>query len=247
MDPTQAPVKPFEYHSEGEQLTDPVQIGALLKKVKDSRTLIQVTVPGRSAEYNSALLDINREQGYLLLDELTPPDGHQLLREQGRLTVVIRLRGVSMRFTSNVLEIGGQAGIAFYRVEFPRQLYYLQRRAYYRVKLGMGLLVPLSITYEVSQSLEGYLDDISVGGIGAELKQHLPFNRGDLLPACAIQLPSGEKVDCEMEVRFISQDDAQNKFHLGARFINLDRPRQSKLKRFVAETERELLRRKLKE
>lgn len=247
MDPTSAPAKQFDYHSEGEEISDPVQIAALLKKVKDSRTLIQVTVPGRATEYNSALLDINQEQGFLLLDELTPPDGHKSLREQGRLTVVIRLRGVNMRFTSTVQEIGGQAGIAFYRIEFPPHLYYCQRRSFYRVKIGAGLIVPFSITCEPSKPLEGHLDDISVTGLRAELKQQLLFDKGALLPTCAIQLPSGEKVNCEVEVRHISQDETHRIFYLGARFINLDRPRLNTLKRFVAETERALLRRKITE
>ncbi len=247
MDPNPAPATQFDYHSEGEQVSDPAQIVALLRKVKDSRTLIQVTVPGRAIEYNSALLDINQEQGFLILDELTPADGHQSLCEQRRLTAVIRLRGVDMRFTSKVQEIGGQAGIAFYRVELPTQLYYCQRRAFYRVKIGMGLTVPFSITQESSKTLEGRLDDISVTGIRAELKQQLLFDRGDLLPTCAIQLPNGEKVICEIEVRHISKDEPHKIFHLGARFVNLDRLRLNTLKRFVAEAERALLRRKLTE
>ncbi len=248
MDQPPAPQQPFDYRSEGEHVTDPMQITALLKKVKDSRTLIQVTLPGQQAtEYNSALLDIHPEQGYLLLDELTPAEGHQLLTAQSKLTATIRLRGVDMRFTSTVQEIGGQAGIAFYRVVFPQRLYYRQRRSNYRVKLGMGLLIPFNIARADGKPYEGRLDDISLGGLGAELKQHTPFDRGDLLPTCAIQLPSGDKIDCEIEVRYISKDEQHNKFHLGARFVKLDRTHKHTLQRFVAEAERELLRRKPKE
>jgi len=244
MDPTPAPEKQFDYQSEGEQVTDPLQIAALLKKVKDSCTLIQVNLPGQATEYNSALLDINQKQGFLLLDELTPPDGHQSLREQGRLTAIIRLHGVDLRFTTKVQEIDGEAGIAFYRVEFPQQLRYYQRRSFYRVKIGTGLMVPFSITPQTNKHLDGRLDDISVTGIRAELKQQLFFGKGDLLPGCAIQLPNGEKVSCEIEVRHISQDDLHRIFYLGARFVNLDRSKLNTLKRFVAEAERALLRRK---
>ena len=247
MDPTPPPAKPFDFRSEGEQLTDPIQIAALLKKVKDSRTLIQVTIAGQSTEYNSALLDIDAEHGYLLLDELTPPEGHHRLSEVRRLTAVIRLRGIDLRFSTRLQQIGGQSGIAFYRVDFPQQLHYRQRRAYYRVKLGLGLMVPFSIAHAASKALEGQIDDISVGGIRAQLSQQVPFKLGDLVPGCTIQLPTGEKIDCEIEVRYISQDEQHRKSHLGARFVNLDRARQNTLKRFAAEAERELLRRKVKE
>ena len=77
--------------------------------------------------------------------------------------------------------------------------------------------------------------------------QLTPFNQGDLLPACAIQLPNGEKIECEIEVRYISKDEQHKKFHLGACFVNLDRTRKHTLQRFVAEAERELMRRKPKE
>jgi flagellar brake protein len=247
MDQPSATQQAFDYRSEGEHVTDPVQIAALLKKVKDSRTLIQITLPGGSTEYNSALLDIHPEQGYLLLDELTPVEGHRLLATQSKLTASIRLRGVDVRFTGTVQEIGGQAGIAFYRVGFPQRLFYRQRRSNYRVKLGMGLLIPFNIARTDGLPCEGRLDDISLGGIGAELKQYTPFDRGDLVPACAIQLPGGDKIDCEIEVRYISKDDQHKKFHLGARFVNLDPGRKHALQRFVVGAERELMRRKPKE
>lgn len=247
MDQQPAARQPFDYHSEGETVTDTMQIAALLRKVKDSRTLIQVTLPGHGTEYNSALLDLHPEQGYLLLDELTPAEGHLSIAAHGKLTISIRLRGVDLRFTGIVQEIGGQAGIAFYRVEFPQRLHYRQRRDYYRVKLGRGLLIPFNIARTDGKPYEGRLDDISLGGIGAELKQQTPFDRGDLLPTCEIQLPGGDKIDCEIEVRYISKDEQHKKFHLGARFVKLDRARQHTLQRFVADTERELLRRKAKE
>jgi len=162
MDPTPTPSKPFEYQSEGEQVTDPVQIAALLKKVKDSRTVLQVTLPGRTTEYNSALLDVNLEQGYLLLDELTPTEGHHLLSNGGQFTVGIRLRGVDMRFTSQVQEVSGQAGIAFYRANLPHSLYYCQRRSFYRVRIGLGLMIPFTIRRGDDKPLQGRLDDISL-------------------------------------------------------------------------------------
>jgi c-di-GMP-binding flagellar brake protein YcgR len=247
MEQPPAARQPFDYRSEGETVTDPMQIAALLKKVKDSRTLIQVTLPGHGTEYNSALLDLHPEQGYLLLDELTPAQGHQSLSALSKLTVSIRLRGIDMRFTGIVQEIGGQAGVAFYRVAFPTSLYYRQRRNYYRVKLGMGLMIPFNIARADGKPYEGRLDDISVGGIGAELKQQTPFERGDLLPTCEIQLPGGDKIDCEIEVRYISKDEPHKKFHIGARFVKLDPARKHTLQRFVADAERELLRRKPKE
>lgn len=247
MDQPTKSAQAFDYRSEGEHVTDPVQIAALLKKVKDSRTLLQITLPGHAAEYNSALLDVHVEQGYLLLDELTPAAGHHLLAVQSKLTAVIRLRGVDMRFTGTVQEIGGQAGIAFYRIEFPQRLYYRQRRAAYRVRLGLGKLIAFNIAVADGQPYQGRLEDISQGGIGAELKQQTPFHRGDLLPGCAIQLPSGDKIDFEIEVRYISKDEQHKKFHLGARFVNLDPSRKHILQRFVAEAERELMRRKPKE
>ncbi len=247
MDKPLATPQSVDYRSEGEHITDPIQIAALLKKVKDSRTLVQVTLPGLGREYNSALLDIHQDQGFLLLDELTPADGNQHLVAQRQLTAAIRLRGVDIRFTGTVQEVGGQAGIAFYRIDFPQRLHYRQRRSTYRVKLGMGLLIPFNIAREDGAPYEGRLDDISLGGIGAELKQTTPYHRGDLLPTCAIQLPGGDKIDCEVEVRYISKDEPHKKFHLGARFVNLDRALQHTLQRFVADAERELMRRKPKE
>ncbi len=109
MDQPSAPQQTYGYRGEGEHLTDSMRIAALLKKVKDSRTLIQATLPGRTREYNSAPLDRHPKQGYPLPDEVTPAAGHQFITTDSRLTATIRLRGIDMSFTRRSQEISGQS------------------------------------------------------------------------------------------------------------------------------------------
>ncbi|HKJ09227.1 MAG TPA: flagellar regulator YcgR PilZN domain-containing protein [Gammaproteobacteria bacterium] len=231
-----------QYQSQSERITDPGQILTLLRRASDARDLLTIVLADSPRPYNSAILKVDPEEGCLLLDELNPPDGHQRLVQTRQLRASCRIRGIELSFQATVTEVGGEAGIAFYRVALPPVLQYHQRRADYRVQVGRGLAIPVYLTIESEGTLEGQLSDLSAGGLSMRLETRRSLERGQRIEQCAIPLPKGEQIRSALEIRYARPEENPKWLRTGARFLNLTRAQQSRIQRFVAQLERELIR-----
>lgn len=226
-----------------ERISNPARIVGLLRGLKDGRALLSIAVDGDPALYTSAVLEVNPDHGYLLLDELSPHRGHQRLMKTRRLRVRARLHGIELRFPCAIREIGRASGIAYYYAPLPEQVRYRQRRTHFRVEIGAALIIPVHLTREPEETLDGALYDLSVGGVGAYVSKS-NLKRGDTIPDCVVHIPDAPPLHSALEIRFVRFDEARRKLRIGGRFLNLARPQHKALKRFVAELERKLLQRR---
>jgi len=60
-------------------LTSPLEIHASLKPLLDNRSPVMIRFDERNQRYQSFLIELDREKGWLALDELIPNDGERLL------------------------------------------------------------------------------------------------------------------------------------------------------------------------
>ena len=234
-----------QYQGKTEKVTHQPQIVGLLRRIRDQRVLLSVRVPGHDAVFNSLLLEVDPERNLILLDELNPTSGHQLVCETRQLRVHCQCQGVELGFLCTV-EIGqGQSGIAFYRATLPESINYLQRRGSFRVRVGMSMSVPVCLPLEAAPTqLEGQLFDLSMGGLGANLGLQTKLTRGQIIESCSIHLPKEESLEVELEIRFVRIHEQHNTQRIGASFRNLGAQQSNRLRRFVTQLEREMLRRK---
>ena len=237
------------YEGKAEKVTDPARIVGLLTRLQEKRALLQVTVPGSADPYNSAILDVDSEQRYLVIDELSPKSGHILLLKAGRLGVQTQLKGVDIRFDSLVESSGESDGTAFYRIVLPSALDYRQQRAHYRARVGMARPVEVTIERINGDRFTGYLNDISVSGIGIRFSHGLPPNltRGERIPKCHTHLPTGVDLYCRIEIRFTSVSVEGNYHIVGVRFIQLSPAQEAEVAHYVAALDRELIKKMPKE
>ena len=237
------------YESKVEKVTDPARIAGLLLRLKENRSLLRITLPGSTESFNSAILDVTPEQHYLIIDELNPVNGHQLLLEAGRLNASAQLRGVDMRFDSALESAGESKGVAFYRIALPLTLDYLQQRAHYRAKVSMAKAIEISIVRTNGETYSGYLNDISIGGIGIRFNDaQLPkMARGERIPQCHINLPTGVDIHCRIEIRFTSVSVDSSHRMIGGRFIHLNASQEAAIAQYVAALDRELAKKLHKE
>lgn len=237
-----APGLASNYQSKSEKITHGPQIAGLLKRVRDNRVLLSVRVAGSDAVFNSLLLDVDVERNFILLDELNPHHGHELACRARQLRVHCHCQGVELSFVCHI-EIGqGQRGISFYRAAVPEAVNYLQRRSNFRVRVGQDMNVPVHLP--LGMTLAGELIDLSLGGLGASLPEQAELSRGQIIDTCSIQLPTGDPLTTELEIRFIYRDKVRQIVRIGASFRNLDPTRQNLLRRVITQLEREMLRRK---
>lgn len=234
-----------EYQGKTEKVTHLPQIVGLLRRIRDQRVLLSVRVPGHEAVFNSLLLEVDPERNLILLDELNPRSGHELACKARELRIHCQCQGVELGFHCSV-DIGqGQNGISFYRAALPDTINYLQRRGSYRVRVGMSMTVPVHLPLETATTqLEGQLFDLSMGGLGANLGLQTKLTRGQVIESCAIHLPKEESLQVELEIRFVRVDEQHHSQRIGASFRNLDVQQSNRLRRFVTQLEREMLRRK---
>ncbi len=237
-----------DYVGEIEKVTEPALIVNFLQRIHSSRALLTVTVPGHNELYNSAILEVNARKGYILLDEINPKEGHVLFLKAAKLQAQTRLKGVDLSFDAALQKADGKEGIAFYKVAMPSLVYYRQRRACYRVRIGAGLAVPVQMSSE-NHMLQGILYDISAGGIGARFNPRLSleFEHGKIIPHCTIDLPTGNKISSGLEVRFLLADEQHKHLHLGGRFVDLDKAQEKAVERFVADIDRQLRKKMIKD
>jgi c-di-GMP-binding flagellar brake protein YcgR len=156
---------------------------------------------------------------------------------------------VDISFSGTLQASTSEKGMALYQVSLPALILYRQRRASYRVRVGAGLMVPVSLDNGELPHLEGSLCDISTGGVGLRLKldPSLEIGNGTVFSDCEIHLPENERIHSGLELCFVSPADQRNMVRFGGRFLNLEPAEQKLIEHFVVSLEREMLRKRTKE
>lgn len=230
-------------HEENEVITLPAHIAGVLKRLQEAHALLRITIPGENQAYLSAMLEVHPVDGYLLLDELNPAEGNAALQRARRIGVSAQLQGVDIRFTTDLIDTGSSAQIAYHRLAMPQTMHYQQRRTSYRARISLARVIPVMLTREDGVVLEGQLYDISVGGIGTRHKQGKTddVQQGAVWKECFIRLDGEHEIRSAIEVRFVGEDQRSHLLRVGGRFLDLTRPQIKIVENFVAALERDRL------
>jgi len=218
------------------------QIAQVLRRLQEQRCLLTVQVGTESEAYTSAVLEVVHEEGYLVLDELTPQDGHEKLKTTRDIQIRARLDNLEVRFVSKVAQINDGQGLPFYKVPFPERIDYPQRRQVHRVPVPLNTGYPVSVLLPDERILSGELRDISPEGMGIRLRMGTldPTKDRGIYAICHLLLPPDRELVTDIEFRYI--DDPQLKRRvprLGARFVDLKGTQARRIEQFCAELARE--------
>ena len=224
-------------------VTDRNRIVQFLAGLQERHALISVSLPDTNQLYNSAVLGVSAQAGTVTLDELTPEEGHVRLLGERRLQVFARLDGVSLRFESELIDSATEDGIALYHIRLPELVYHGQKRNHYRVRVAIGLKVPVSLSQDDTQTLNGQLRDLSIGGFGAAFPIDARIRAGQRIECGWIDLPGGTTVSCGLEIRYAAPDPVHRELRVGAAFLGLTPVQERAVQRCVHDLEREQLRR----
>lgn len=146
---------------------NPRQIRQLLQALIDQRSLINAHLGGRDQSFPTAILELDEDDDWLLLDGSPSEPANRAAEDAGHLLCFAQLDRVMVRFRLDHLErTGGHRHVAF-RVPFPTELVHLQRRELYRLETPFTdsphLLFP--INEDRSEALHLRVVDISGGGL----------------------------------------------------------------------------------
>lgn len=228
---------------DGEIIRNPAQIAQVLRKVQDARSLLVVTLPGENIPYQSAILEIDPDTGYLVLDEITPIQGHKKFLQTGKLVANTKMKGVDIRFTAELDSVLQDTRFTTYRMRFPAELLYMQKRQSFRINLGITSNIAVTLHREDGSRLQGKVVNLSETGEGATVGGNEKFRIAELIPVCEIELPNDEIIQSKLEIRFISQGKQGESVRIGGRFLEMPGIQQRLLARVLLDLQRDMMRR----
>ncbi len=242
---TRPPVPPGDAEPAAEAdpaiVTSSVRIRDLLETVQRRHCLLSVHTDGDEDAYLSAILEVAGPRGYFVMDELSPTGGVPLTGGTA-ITVATRLDGLDLRFETHVAAAGDENGVPFYKVPFPAQIDYAQKRRHQRISVPLYKGIAVKLQTRGNVRVQGELRDISLGGFNARLTQGVSdeIRTGFYFPRCIIALPDGARICTPVEVCYAEQTALNRPRRIGARFVTLSEYDEQMIQNFVNDTDREL-------
>lgn len=226
------------------------QIFSILASVQKARTAITIKFEERERYYTSLILQTNLEEGYMLIDEIAPEDGHVLAMQGESFSIRGSHNGVNLFFRPNrIAGSGEQSDIAFYKVPLPKEMIYQQRRAAFRALVGRALNVQVTLTSTARrETIKGRLYDVSISGCRVNFEGEIApeFIRGDYFENCQITLMDGFVVATPVTLKHAAYVRDWKETTCGFQFEALDKIATKALDRFVYFLQREAKRLEVK-
>ncbi len=213
---------------------------APLIRLQAKRQLLEVSTldlsHGRQNVYQSIILDINLQGRYLLLDDLFPDVGEDVIKLGDMLTIRHHRQGRLLSFSSRVIHISYSHGAPCYAVELPEEVGYRQRRLYPRMALGNQ--TPLTVRLKSPWKTPWFATahNLSAGGmrlsVGGNILEQL--NRGSIMPACEFSLGNDLTVSCQARIKgfkFIGRPYRHTQ--ISVEFLDLNPQRRLQVQQYI--------------
>ena len=241
--------RPPDIEPDYQIIQDHHHIVRLLDELRRERALLTALLDGGKQAFSTAIVEIRRKERALILDELVPEQGNQMMMQGGKLWVLGQLHGVKTAFQSDIRDSGIEAGIVFHRIEIPQSIRHQQRRESFRAMVSLGIRTPVRIRTDGHPPLSGQLRDLSIGGLSVILpllKELDSLEPGTPVEACEIELPGQGRLSVKAEIRHMRHSENRKHTQVGLAFRELQPQDQRQLQRSVTHLEREQLRKQPK-
>ncbi|HEY0335637.1 MAG TPA: flagellar brake protein [Stenotrophomonas sp.] len=228
------------------------QVRALLRGLIEQRSLVSAHVGGRDQSFPSAVLEVDEDEGWLLLDGSPNESSNRAAAVASHLLCFAQLDRVRIRFRLDHVERIEHQGHVAFRAPLPASLYHQQRREHYRLETPITD-APTCVIHpdhpdhadeaDASQPLRLRVIDISGGGMAVSLPVGAPlldvgrtYRRGELLlpehPAIPVAL-----VVCS-QARYTLPNGAES-YRAGLRFEALPRGADEAIQRYIFRVDRQ--------
>lgn len=186
-------------------LDNPEDVYGALRKIILMKQPVSINIEGSDEKFTSAITHANLKNSSFFLDQVVPQKGNELIRTGSRFSILADSQGVKIEFDMTG-RIKYQPTKEQYRVEFPSQVLYLQRRTAYRVMIPPAhqILVKLKTADDID-NLIGQLSDLSSSGFKAIFK-------GDCVellksikdfPIARVKFNDQNNMDCSLVARHV--------------------------------------------
>ncbi|HEX4975382.1 MAG TPA: PilZ domain-containing protein [Pseudomonadales bacterium] len=221
----------------------------LLNEILKAHILLNVSPLGYDSDNKQAstmLLQTEPEQGFLVIDELSPREKNQEINSGSQLKIDGSIDGTHFSFTSAVQKILLDSdNIRSYQLVYPERVSTELQREAYRVNISVIKQLKVALYSQKDNTpLIGYLRDISSSGFRVEFKgkPEKQFSSRDAISKCVIHFPDDTRVECQAKVMHVGYNPDLDIYKLGCKFAELPGQSQRAVNRFINDMQREIRR-----
>lgn len=218
-----------------------VEIQANLRLLLDSHIPLLIRFAERNRRYQTYLVEINREKGWIAFDELIPRDGERMIASAEPFQVEGYYEGVRIAWNNDhPAHLSELNGAPCYWTPLPDQILYHQRRNAYRAPLNAQPIAAELSGQTIKKPLEGKVLDMSATGCKLSFSGNLQnsLQAGQVYEHLSAKLPFGT-ITTAAELRHVVFDEKLDLTFCGMRFYRISGLTQRQIERFVYQLQRE--------
>ncbi len=217
-----------------------------LELLQRRHSFIEVKFPRLEQSFQSMILELHPDDGFLVVDEFYPAEGRQKLLEGDEAEIVAQVPGIKLAFFSRLLVREITEGLPVYRMELPEEIGSTVRRRAFRVYVEREANLAIDLGKAGDTPIEGHIVNLSSDGIKLSLRGNVAkqLEKNRVLENCLIRLPSGTDIDATIELRNIYSIRTPTLHTLAGGVLTVAIPSQrTKLNQYLAAVQRKQRRR----
>ncbi|MEK9820891.1 MAG: flagellar regulator YcgR PilZN domain-containing protein [Gammaproteobacteria bacterium] len=209
----------------------------ILKAMAQSRSQLTLLVPGTAEPSLTTLLDVDQEEGTIILDEAVPLVSSSKLENAPRVSVHSKLNGIPIQFNTRYEKLDqDEDGIPCYVFDFPEELYYDQKRESFRLREGIH---SIRVAFRVGENeFSGHISDLSTIGVKIRLKNPGDLKVGDISDAFSLKL--NDQLTFTTAAKICHQLPQPGVF--GVEFLSLNDAEKQEIQYWIMDMQRKRLR-----
>lgn len=225
-----------------ESITFSRQISQRMLEIARAKVELIVSESGFDVDspVRAKVVGINQDRQVIGISSLRDSQDNPVALTGRHFFVVCQVDGITYKFVARLTSSQTCNGVNF--VEFPEELFYLQRRAHYRVPVPAGQ-ANFVIDGGGVAAISGNLRDLSVAGMRvlAVSSSGINFDIGCRLPRCRLRIGESEDIRFSAVLRYMQEND-EGALYMGLEIDDIDNEHLNFIERYVADRDRELRR-----
>ncbi len=223
-------------------LKAPVEIVANLRQLQQHHDPLVITFHERNQRFQSYLIEVDRDNNRLILDEMIPNDAERFLQNGEPFRIEAFHEGVRVAWEClQPVQIDQHQGARCYFSPMPEEVHYHQRRNAYRAPLKQTEQIKIELAgAKLRSPITGLLLDISATGCKVRLPGNVAssLHSGQVYERFTAQLPFGAMTTA-VELRHVQYEEKLDTTFAGVRFHRMSGLEQRQVERFVYQLQRE--------
>jgi c-di-GMP-binding flagellar brake protein YcgR len=218
------------------------EIAAILRRIRDERTLVTVYTGNEGEFAVSMIVEVDADFDEVSLDMPVNEEAQTRVLEARELVFVVFFENVKIQFRAPLARATRFEDRPAFRVRMPSQLLRLQRREYFRVRTPLSTQATCLVPHENGaakyESLK--LVNISVGGLGVlSYPNNFELPVGKIARNCYLDLPGVGPVTVSFRVVNVYDAEEGGVRRFGCQFVDLAPQARMMIQRYVNRIEAE--------